>query len=322
VECSFNEDIAKLNGCDPTLLHLPDLSDTKVVSDDSDSTQISFFNAAEVLEMIYQTIITDKYGLIVVDSVAGLMYERLISDEDPNKSGVSELARIMSDKLKKIVPACKKTKTSVIFINQLRDQPGAYIQNRFHSPGGRALKFLAHQRIGMEKRGGAAGKVYVDGEDGKREMIGHYAKINIVKNRLAAPVPEDLIIEVPVYYREYFPDNAKKCYDLARKLQVITIRGSTLTWKENNQIVLQVDGEAGMLAKIRDEKLEPRLAAACVLAEQDDKNTTKKTPIRVPQTMKDLAMSCLSGSLPVTVTPEKPAKGKKKGTIGKLDLDE
>ncbi len=321
-ECAFNEDIAKINGCDPTKLHLPDLSETKVIEQRKDDNEsISFFNAEEVLEMVYKTIVTNLFGVIVLDSVAGLMPERVLTDDDPNKKGVAELARAMSDKLRKIAPACKKTKTSVIFINQLRDQPGAYMQNRFHSPGGRALKFFAHQRLSLEKRGGAEGKVYEESDDGTKTVIGHYSKFTIIKNRLSAPPPEDLVIECPIYYKVYFPDTAKKLYDLARKLQVITIRNSTLTWKQGDAIVMQEVGEAAILARIRNEHLESQLAAACVAAEGEDKNKSKNKPVLVPTTLRSLA-DTFSTNATVETEVKKETKKPKRGTVGKLDLDE
>jgi recombination protein RecA len=316
-ESAFNEDISKLNGCDPTKLQLPSLEDTRVIAKEGDSGS-SFFNASEVLEMVYNFVITDVFGLIVLDSVAGLMPDRVLTDDDPNKVGVAEVARAMSDKLRKLAPACKKTKTSVIFINQLRDQPGAWVQNRFHSPGGRALKFFAHQRLSVERRTGAESRIYEDTDRGK-ELIGHYSRITIVKNKVAPPVPDDVKIDVPIYYKEYFPDLAKKCYELARSLQVITIRNGVLTWKDGDSIVLQEDGESAILAKIREEKMEPRLAAAIVEAESGEKNTKKKQPVRVPKTVKDVAD---------TYSPEKATTAKKSTTRksklseNKLDLDD
>lgn len=309
-EAAFDEYLAKLNGVDPTLLQLPDLADTKA-QEAGDS--LSFFNSNQVLEMLYRTIVSNVFDIVVLDSVAGLMPERVLSDEfDPNKAGVGEVARSMAQMLGKIAQACKKTETSVIFINQLRDQPGAYIQSRYHTPGGRALKFFAHQRISVEKMQGKDGRVYLDTADGP-ELIGHYARTVIVKNRKAPPVPEGMSIDIPIYYREYFPDDAKKCYDLARKLQVITIRNGVLTWKENNEIVLQKDGEASMLAEIREKKMESRLAAACVAAAQDERNAKLKNPVKVPSSIAELA------ARPVVIEKKEPKSTKRKN--GPTDIE-
>lgn len=291
-ESAFDERLAELNGVElgKDKIYTPEL--TELVSEGKGDS-LSLFNVNEVLEQFYQAVASNGFDVVVLDSVAGLAPERILADDfhkDPDKAGVAEVARSMSQMLRKIAPACKKTETLAIFINQLRDQPGAYMQNRFHTPGGRALKFFAHQRISVEKINGVKGEVTQESPDGgKPEVIGHYAKCTIVKNKKAPPVQPGTVIEVPIYYTEYFPDDAKKCYDLARKLQVITIRNGTLTWKDSNKILLTENGESAVLAKIREDKLESQLAAACIDAAKSDRNQKLKNPVKVPTTLQQLA---------------------------------
>ncbi len=281
-EAGFAPDLAKLNGVDLGSLLVPDLSNMKKVSEGS-----SFLNAAQILEMIYESIMQDIYGLIVLDSVAGLMPERILrEDYNPNSAGISELARDMSTGLKKIAPACASKRCSVIFINQIRAVPGEKYRSET-TPGGNALKFFASQRLRVSRVGGAAGEVFHEHADGTKELIGHYGRVNIAKNKRAVPVREP--VHIPIYYREYFPDDAKKVYDLARSLKVMTIRLGTLTWKENDDIVVQTEGEPFMLDRIRSDKMESRLAKSCVDFAEEEKNTTKKTPVVVPKFAIDLA---------------------------------
>ncbi len=141
--------------------------------------------------------------------------------------------------------------------------------------------------------------------------------ISIVKNRKAPPVPEGMVLEIPIYYREYFPDNAKKCYDLARQLQVITIRQGTLTWKDNDDTILRVEGESGLLAQIRDGAMEPQLATACVTAESSEKNQSKKVPVRVSPSICELAATYKNDK---KNDETKPKRSKKRR--GAIDLDE
>lgn len=320
-EASFTEDLAILNGCDPTSLVLPDLADTKATEGDDKVEQLSFLNSAEVLDMIYQTVVRNVFGLIVLDSVAGLMPQRVLdSDFDPNSSGYAELARNMATQLPKIVQACKKTETSVIFINQLRDQPGVYFQDRFHTPGGRALKFFAHQRISVEKIKSKEGLVQSTGDDGKIEVIGHYARTTIIKNRKAPPVLSGTFIEIPIYYKNYFPDDAKKAYDSARKLKVVTLRNNMLSWKEDNNVVVQEEGESNFLSKIRENKLESKLSASCVEASKDEKNISKEVPVVVPSSVIELAKQF--NSVQKITKIEKVETQKKKGRVPALNLDE
>jgi len=285
-EAGFDEGLAVLNGCDPTKLVMPDLADTR----DTNNDKLKFFNATEILEMMYRTIVSRAFGLVVLDSVAGLMPERVLKDDfDANKAGVAELARSLAQMLGKIAQACKKTQTTAIMINQRRDKPGAYFEDRFHTPGGRALKHYSHQRISVEKKNGADGKVFEDKGDGHKELIGHYAKITIVKNKKAPPVADGMVIEVPIFYKEYFPDDAQKCYKLARDLQVIRMRDGILTWKENDDIILQEEGESVILSKIRDGKFESHLASCCVEAVAGEKNQKKKVPSTASKTIQELA---------------------------------
>lgn len=323
-ESGFDEGIAILNGVDPTNLILPDLVDTSAMQKskekDAEGDQISLFNAYEVLEMVYKFVVSNAFGLIVLDSVAGLMPERLISENyDPNKSAApAEVARALSDMLRKIAPACKQTETSVIFINQKRDQPGNMYPNPNHTPGGRALKFFAHQRISVEKKFGEEGKVYSE-LDGNKVLIGHYARTKIVKNKKAPPVPEHVDIEIPIYYREYFPDNAEKCYKLARAIQLVKIRNGVLTWKDGNDIILQENGEGTFLAKLREQKLESRLAADCMKEEYAEK--LEKNP--ASKSIKELAASYKPGNTSKEDTKEvKKASKAGKKVEAAIDLDE
>lgn len=312
-EASFEPNLAVLNGCDPTKLLLPDLSDTKkAMAEDG----LSFFNSAEILQMIYKAVASNVFGLVVLDSVAGLMPQRVLEDNfDPNSSGMAELARNMATNLPKIAQACNKTKTSVIFINQLRDQPGVMYGDRFHTPGGRALKFFAHQRISVEKIKSKEGRVISADPLGNEVVIGHYARVNIVKNRKAPPVI-DTTIEIPIYYREYFPDDAKKAYDCARKLQVITIRNNVLTWKEEDSIILQAEGESGFLKQLRERGLEPQLSASCVTAAANDKNLKRKPPIQVPNVLVELSKKYA----PQTEKDMVAATGRKRKTSAAIEL--
>lgn len=311
-ESSFEPSLAVLNGCDPTKLLLPDLANTKATSG---SEGLSFFNSAEILQIIYKAVMSNVFGLIVLDSVAGLMPQRILDDNaDPNVTGMAEVARSMSTHLPKIVQACHKTNTSVIFINQLRDQPGIMYGDPNHTPGGKALKFFAHQRIAVRKINSKEGRVILN-ENGQETIIGHYARINIVKNRKAPPVI-DTTIEVPIYYREYFPDNAKKVYDISRKLQVVTLRNGVLTWKTDDKIVLQQEGESKFLEQLREKKLEKQLAYDCVKSADDERNKKRSSPIIVPPSIVDLSKEF------VAEQPKDIKESKKKRSVGTIDLSD
>lgn len=309
-EHSFSPDLAKLNQVDlEALVYL-----RRTVGE---GEKARLLHAAEVLDRIFKTVWTGAFSLIVVDSVAALMPERIVSEDfDPGKKGISELARDMSSQLPKISSACAEKECTVIFINQVRMKPGEKYGDPFETPGGKALKFYASQRICVNKMGGRNAMVYQVLEDGTEEVVGHYARVWVKKNRRNEPFPD--VLEIPIYYREYFPDDAKICYDLARKLQVIKTNRGMLTWKTlSGDIVAQAEGESNILRFIRESQ-ESRiayLAYCCVEMGDSEKNTKKKIPVKVPQGIKKLA-SEYDPEVPV----EKPKKLKKMGD-DQLDLD-
>jgi len=168
-------------------------------------------------------------------------------------------------------------------------KPGEKYGEPFDTPGGKALKFYASQRIWLNKVGGKGGLVHQINEDGIEEVVGHYARVIVKKNRRNEPCLEPL--EIPIYYREYFPDKAKICYDLARKLQVITTRRGILTWKDDDgNIIVQIDGESKMLQALRErEGLKEYLAFYCEKLAKDDKNLKRKNTIKVPSSILQMA---------------------------------
>lgn len=310
-EHSFSPDLAKLNQVNlETLVYL------RRTVGEGDKARL--LHAAEVLNRIYKTVWTGAFSLVVVDSVAALMPERIVDpDFDPSKKGISELARDMSSQLPKISSACAEKECTVIFINQIRMKPGERYGDPFETPGGKALKFYASQRICINKINGKAALVVQTTEDGVEEVVGHYARVTVKKNRRNEPCFDAL--EIPIYYREYFPDSAKTCYDLARKLQVIKTNRGMLTWKNlDGDIIAQTEGESNILQFIRgagdkDSRIV-HLAHCCVEMGDSEKNTKKKIPVKVPQGIKKLASE---------YTPEVAEATKKRPKLGddQLDLD-
>lgn len=309
-EHSFSPDLARLNHVDlKALVYM-----RRTVGE---GEKARLLHAAEVLNRIFKAVWTGAFSLIVVDSVAALMPERIVDpDWDPAKKGISELARDMSAQLPKISSACAEKECTVIFINQVRMKPGVQYGDPLETPGGKALKFYASQRICINKIGGKSALVIQTTEDGVEEIVGHYARVIVKKNRKNEPCFDAL--EIPIYYREYFPDSAKTCYDLARKLQVIKTNRGMLTWKNlDGKIIAQAEGESNILQHIRginkDSSCVAHLAYCCVEMGESEKNTKKKQPVKVPQGVKKLA-SGYDPKVPVKKT-------KSKMDDDQLDLD-
>lgn len=130
--------------------------------------------AMHITEMLVKSNAVD---IIVVDSVAALVPKKEL-DGEIGDSHVGLQARLMSQSMRKLTGAIAKSKTSVIFINQIREKIGVMFGSPETTPGGRALKFYCSCRIDVRRIGQLK-----DGED----VVGQRVRTKIVKNKVAPP---------------------------------------------------------------------------------------------------------------------------------------
>jgi recombination protein RecA len=143
--------------------------DTLLVSQPSSGEE-----AMQITEMLIKSNAVD---VIVVDSVAALVPKAEL-DGEIGDSHVGLQARLMSQSMRKLTGAIAKSKTSVIFINQIREKIGVMFGSPETTPGGRALKFYSSCRIDVRRTGQLK-----DGE----EVVGQRVKVKVVKNKVAPP---------------------------------------------------------------------------------------------------------------------------------------
>ena len=134
----------------------------------------------QALEITGALIASGSIDVLVVDSVAALVPKSEL-DGEMGDSHMGLQARLMSQALRKLTGVVSKSKTCLIFINQIREKIGVMFGNPETTTGGRALKFYASVRIDIRRI--AAIK---DGE----AVIGNRTKVKVVKNKLAAPFRE------------------------------------------------------------------------------------------------------------------------------------
>ena len=145
---------------------------------DIDSLLVSQPDSGEqALEIAEALVRSGAIDIIVIDSVAALVTKAEIEGE-MGDSHVGQLARLMSQALRKLTGALAKTDCAAIFINQLREKIGVMYGNPETTTGGRALKFYSSVRIDVRK-----GDQIKDGGEG----IGNRTKVKIVKNKVAPP---------------------------------------------------------------------------------------------------------------------------------------
>jgi recombination protein RecA len=130
--------------------------------------------ALEICEILVRSGAVD---VIVIDSVAALVPKAEI-EGDMGDSHVGLQARLMSQALRKLTGAIARSKTSVIFINQLREKIGVMFGNPETTTGGKALKFYASVRLDIRRIGPVKEK---------EDVIGSHVRVKVVKNKVAPP---------------------------------------------------------------------------------------------------------------------------------------
>ena len=224
-EQSFSENLAEINGVDRSSLLLSDMVD--------DENPENIFYAEDCFDKIVDFCKLKakgvNVGLLVVDSVASLVPKARM-EADAEKQQVGVLARLMSENIKKIGNYAAKYGVTVIFINQLREKIGVMFGNPETTPGGRTLKFQASLRIRVSKKSGKDANIYVKDEDGNDDFVGRLAYVRVSKNRFAPPYTEAL--EIPIYYKNYFPDLDDMMFKFARQVKLISYYKGDFKWKD------------------------------------------------------------------------------------------
>lgn len=134
-------------------------------------------NGEQALEIAETLVRSNAVDLVIVDSVAALVPQAEI-EGDMGDSHMGLQARLMSQALRKLTGIINKSKTTVVFINQIRMKIGVMFGNPETTTGGNALKFYASQRLDIRR----TGQIKV-GDD----IIGNRTKVKVVKNKIASP---------------------------------------------------------------------------------------------------------------------------------------
>jgi recombination protein RecA len=171
----------------------------------------------QALDIAESLIRSGKIDVVVIDSVAALT-PRAEIEGDMDQQHVGRQARLMSQALRKMAAIVSRSKTIVIFINQIRMQIGVMFGNPETTPGGKALKFystirLDIRRIAQIKKG--------------EEVVGSRTRVKVVKNKVAAPFKQT---EFDIIYGEGISLEGE-LLALGEKLGLIEKSGTSYTYK-------------------------------------------------------------------------------------------
>jgi len=246
VEHSYQENLAKLNGCDTDQLIYSNLINYE-------NPDVDFY-AENIIDKMIDMMEKLDVKVIVLDSVANLIPKALF-EANSEQQFMGLLSRLLSQHLGKLVSYAEKNGTLLVFINQLREKIGVRYGDPETSPGGHSLKHNASLRLKISKKSGKDADILIsDPETGEDTLIGRHSGVRLVKNRFAKPFTETL--EIPIYYEPYFPEIEDLAFDTARQIKLISIYKGVFNWNG-----LKIEGRKNFIDYIKKDQMINNLIA-------------------------------------------------------------
>jgi recombination protein RecA len=203
--------------------------------------------ALEIVEMLVRSNAVD---VVVIDSVAALIPQAEI-DGEMGDAHVGLQARLMSQAMRKLTAAISRSKTTVVFINQIREKIGVMFGNPETTPGGRALKFYSSVRIDIRRTG-----TIKEGD----VAVGNRVRAKVVKNKIAPPFRQ---AEFDIMFDEGISASGD-LLDLAVEVDVVQKSGAWFSFgevrlgqgRENSKTFIRENSD--LFAEIKQQVLEAK----------------------------------------------------------------
>ncbi len=207
----------------------------------------------QALEIVEALVRSNAVDLVVIDSVAALVPKAEIEGQ-MGDSRIALQARLMSQALRKLTAAISKSKTCVVFINQIREKVGVMFGSPEVTPGGRALKFYSSVRIDLRR---------IASVSDKEGITGIRVRAKVVKNKVAPPFKEAIF---EIMYNEGVSKSGA-LIDAAIENGIIKKAGSWFSYNEKNL----AQGKEQLRSLIREDE-----ALRNQVIEDLDKSTASK----------------------------------------------
>jgi recombination protein RecA len=216
----------------------------------------------QALEITDVLVRSGALDVVVIDSVAALVPQSEI-DGDMGDPQMGMQARLMSQAMRKLTGIIHKTKTCVIFINQIRQKIGVFFGNPETTTGGNALKFYTSVRLDIRR---------LDAIKAGQEIVGNRTRVKIVKNKVAPPFKQ---VEFDIMYGKGI-SYAGELVDLAVRQEIIQKSGSWFSYgderigqgRDNAKAYLEEHPEvtADIEARVREALDLPQLSSEMLAA--------------------------------------------------------
>lgn len=257
--------------------HALDPEYARKIGVDVDNLLISQPDSGEQALEITETLVrSNAIDVIVVDSVAALTPKAEI-EGDMGDAHMGLQARLMSQALRKLTSAISKSKTTVIFINQIRMKIGIMFGNPETTPGGNALKFYSSVRMDIRN----IGKLE-EGAGDDKEIVGNRVRVKVVKNKVAPPFRT---AEFDIMYNKGI-SHVGDLIDLATRYEVARKSGAFYTYKDlklgqgrenvknflesNQKVMKELEKEVReLISKLKDDKAAAATAASTPQSEKE-----------------------------------------------------
>ena len=212
-----------------------------LVRDEEDEDDVRVLSGEEVMQAAELFLNTFKNAVLVIDSVDAIVPEAIMNNKI-GEATMGKLGKLMSDSCRTFHGILKKNNNAVIWINQVRENPGKMFGNPEFTPGGKAIKFYSHTRLKLT-RGEGKDNFEIDTNG---NLLGHLVKVKVVKNK--GPTTNTN----PYFWLKYGKgiDRGRELAELALELGVVELEGKSYYFNRGTDEEKKIVGKPKTLAYI------------------------------------------------------------------------